>query len=81
VYPVSTNDDGVKIQPENMEQEKLYHCVFKDKILLFYKDAQEILNCYEIEEQELVQKIKSISNKDEIEKFLEDYIKQNGLKH
>ena len=64
-----------------MEQEKLYHCIFKDKVLLIYKDVQEILNCYEIEEQELVQKIKSISNRDEIEKFLEEYIKQNGLKH
>jgi hypothetical protein len=81
VYPVSTTEDGVKIQPENMVQEKLYHCVFKDKILLFFKDTQEVLNCYEIEEQELVQKIKSISNKDEIEIILEDYIKQNGLKH
>ena len=64
-----------------MEQEKLYHCVFKDKVLLFYKDVQDILNCYEIEEQELVQKIKSVSNKEEIEKIIEDYIKQNGLKH
>jgi len=64
-----------------MEQEKLYHCVFKDKILLFYKDVEGVLNCYEIEEHELVQKIKSVSNRDEIEKFLEDYIKQNGLKH
>jgi hypothetical protein len=81
VYPVSTTEDGVKIQPENMVQEKLYHCVFKDKILLFFKDTQEVLNCYEIEEQELVQKIKSISNKDEIEIILEEYIKQNGLKH
>ena len=64
-----------------MEQEKLYHCVFKDKVLLFYKDDQDILNCYEIEEQELVQKIKSVFNKEEIEKIIEDYIKQNGLKH
>ena len=64
-----------------MEQEKLYHCIFKDKILLFYKDVQEVLNCYEIEELDLVQKIKSASNNDEIEKILEDYIKQNGLKH
>jgi len=81
VYPVSKSGDGVKIQPENMVQEKLYHCVFKDKILLFYKDDQDVLNCYEIEEQELVQKIKSNSNRDEIDKILEEYIKQNGLKH
>ena len=81
MYPISTSDDGVKIQPEKMEQEKLYHCVFKEKLLLFFKDVQDVLNCYEIEEQELIQKIKSISNKNEIEKILEDYIKQNGLKH
>ena len=56
-------------------------CVFKDKILLFYKDDQDVLNCYEIDEQELVQKIKSDSNRDEIDKILEEYIKQNGLKH
>ena len=81
MYPISPTEDGVKIQPENMEKEKLYHCVFKEKLLLFFKDVQDVLNCYEIEEQELIQKIKSISNKNEIEKILEDYIKQNGLKH
>ena len=64
-----------------MEQEKLYHCVFKEKVLLFYKDVQDVLNCYEIEETDLVQKIKSISNNDEIEKFLEEYIEQKDLKH
>ena len=79
MYPVSPGDEGVKIQPENMEKEKLYHCVFKDKVLLFYKDVQDVLNCYEIEEEDLVQKIKTISNNDDIEKFLEEYIKQNGL--
>ena len=79
MYPVSPGDEGVKIQPENMEKEKLYHCVFKDKVLLFYKDVQDVLNCYEIEEEELVQKIKTISDKDEVEKFLEDYIEQKGL--
>ena len=79
--PVSPNEDGVKIQPDNMEKEKLYHCLFKDKVLLVYKDVQDVLNCYEIEEPELVQKIKTHSNQDEIEKILEDYIKQNGLKH
>ena len=81
MYPVSPGEEGVKIQPENMEQEKLYHCVFKDKILLFFKDYQDVLNCFEIEEEELVNKIKAISNKDEVEKFLEEYIKQKGLKH
>ncbi len=81
MYPVSPGADGVKIQPENMEKEKLYHCIFKDKVLLFYKDVQDVLNCYEIEEEDLVQKIKALTNKDEVEKFLEEYIKQKDLKH
>ena len=81
MYPVSTGDGGIKIQPENMEKEKLYHCIFKDKVLLFYKDVQDVLNCFEIEEEELVQKIKALTNKDEVEKFLEEYIKQKDLKH
>jgi len=81
VYPVSTGDDGIKIQPEKMEREKLYHCVFQDKILLFYKDIQDVLNCYEIEEKDLVQKIKAISNKEEVEKFLEEYVEQKDIKH
>jgi hypothetical protein len=81
VYPVSTGDDGIKIQPEKMEREKLYHCVFQDKVLLFYKDVQDVLNCYEIEEKDLVQKIKAISNKEEVEKFLEEYVEQKDIKH
>jgi hypothetical protein len=81
VYPVSSGDDGVKIQPEKMEPEKLYHCVFKDKVLLFYKDVQDVLNCYEIEDSDLVEKIKSISNNNDVEKFLEEYIEQKDLKH
>jgi len=81
VYPISPSDDGIKIQPEKMEKEKLYHCVFQDKVLLFYKDIQDVLNCYEIEEKDLVQKIKAISNKEDVEKFLEEYVEQKDIKH
>ena len=80
MHPISPNDEGVKIQPDNMEKEKLYHCLFKDKVLLLFKDVQDVLNCYEIEEPELVQRIKSQSDQDEIEKILEEYINQKGLK-
>lgn len=81
MYPVSPSGDGIKIQPEKMEREKLYYCVFQDKVLLFYKDVQDVLNCYEIEEKDLVQKIKAISNKEEVEKFLEEYVEQKDIKH
>ena len=34
VYPLVSDADGVKVKPEHMEQEKLYHCIFKEKIML-----------------------------------------------
>ena len=48
-YPLTSNQDGIKIKPEHMEKEHLYHCIFKNKVLLVYKDSQDFLNCYEIE--------------------------------
>ncbi|GFN40101.1 MAG: hypothetical protein O6761_05585 [Thaumarchaeota archaeon] len=80
-YPLSTGKDGIKIKPEKMESEKLYHCVYNDKVFLVYKDEQHFLNCYEIEEKELVDMIKLSSTPDEVQKILEDYIKKQNLKH
>jgi len=28
-YPIIAEADGVKLKPELMEKEKLYHCIFK----------------------------------------------------
>ena len=78
-YPLIAEDDGVKFKPELMEEEKMYHCVFKDKVVLAYKDVQEVLNCYEIEEKELVEQIKQCAEKDQIEKILENYVKKQNL--
>jgi len=80
INPVSVEKEGIKIRPEHMEKEKLYHCIFNNKVLVFYKDDQDLLNCYEIEEAELVEKIKTCNN-DEVEKLFEEYIEQKKLKH
>ena len=83
--PVSVNNEGINFKPELMEKEKLYHCFFKNKIILVYKDQQDFLNCYEIDEPELVekimQKIKTSSQTNEdISSILEEYIEQSNLK-
>ncbi|MFQ6025026.1 MAG: hypothetical protein ACE5JT_00720 [Nitrosopumilaceae archaeon] len=80
-YPLVAGKDGIKIKPEKMEAEKLYHCVYKDKVLLVYKDEQKFLNCYEIEEKELVDLIKQSSGPDDVQKILEDYLTKHNLKH
>ena len=59
VYPVSVDENGVNFNPDNMEKEKLYHCIFKNKAMLIFKDSQDMMNCYEIEEPDLVEQIKN----------------------
>ncbi|WP_428326716.1 hypothetical protein [Nitrosopumilus sp.] len=80
-YPVSVDENGLKIKPEKMEKEKLYHCIFKEKAMLVFKDSQDVMNCYEIEEKDLVEKIKQISSDDDLEKLFEEYLQGQDLKN
>ncbi len=80
-YPVSADENGVNLKPEKMEIEKLYHCIFKNKAFLIFKDSQDVLNCYEIEEEDLVAQIQKCTNDDELEKLFEGYIQGQNLKN
>ena len=80
-YPVSVDDNGVNFKPEKMEKEKLYHCIFKDKAMLVFKDSQDVMNCYEIEEPVLVEQIKNCNNDNDLEKLFEDYMQGKHLKN
>ena len=80
-YPVSVDDNGLNLKPENMEKEKLYHCIFKNKAMLVFKDSQDVLNCYEIEQEDLVEQIKNCNNNNDLEKLFEDYLKGQNLKN
>ena len=80
-YPVSADENGLNLKPEKMEKEKLYHCIFKNKAFLIFKDSQDVLNCYEIEQEDLVEKIRNCNDDDELEKLFEDYVKGQDLKN
>ncbi|NWJ84617.1 hypothetical protein HX854_07855 [Marine Group I thaumarchaeote] len=80
-YPVSADENGVNLKPEKMEKEKLYHCIFKNKAFLVFKDSQDMLNCYEIEQEDLVEKIRTCDNDDALEKLFEDYMGGKNLKN
>lgn len=73
-YPVSVDENGVNFKPEKMEKERLYHCIFKDKAMLVFKDSQDVMNCYEIEEPDLVEQIKRCDDDDDLEKLFDDYL-------
>jgi len=80
-YPVSADENGINLKPEKMKKEKLYHCIFKNKAMLVFKDSQDVLNCYEIEQEDLVEKIRQASNENDLEKLLEDYLDGQNLKN
>jgi len=80
-YPVTADENGVNFNPDKMEKEKLYHCIFKNKAMLVFKDSQDMMNCYEIEEPDLVEQIKKCASDDELEKLFQDYLQGKHLKN
>jgi len=70
-YPVTVQSDGVKLKPEKMIVNQLYHCLFEDKVFLFYKDEEELLHCYEVENADAVREISA--NPSDIEAILKKY--------
>jgi hypothetical protein len=70
-YPVTVQSDGIKLKPEKMIINQLYHCIFEDKIFLFYKDEEELLHCYEVENADAVKEISA--NPSDTEKILKKY--------
>jgi hypothetical protein len=70
-YPVIVGPDGIKLKPEIMNIDQLYHCIIDDKVFLFYKDEQELLHCYEVEDPTAVKEISS--NPSDIENILRRY--------
>jgi hypothetical protein len=41
-----------------MLREELYHCIYQNRIFLFYKDNDDILHCYEISDMDIINNIK-----------------------
>jgi hypothetical protein len=74
-YPVVIENDGIKLKTEKMIAERLYHCVYQSKVFLFYKDEQDLLHCYEVEDPRAVKEI--AENPSQLEDILKKYADQN----
>ena len=66
-------DNKIKIKPELMITENLYPILFENSLFLFFKDENELINCYEVTEKELVEKAQK--NPERILEMLEDWDK------
>ena len=56
-YPVLAESEGIKIKTEKMVIDKLYYCIYDNKVFLFYKDQESLLHCYEVQNPEAVKEI------------------------
>ena len=70
-YPVVVEEGGIKLRTEKMVADQLYHCIYDNKVFLFYKDEEGMLNCYEVENPEAVREI--ANNPSDIESILKKY--------
>ena len=73
-YPVIVEKDGIKIQPENMIADKMYYCIHNNKVYIFYKDEENLMHCYEVDDPLVVQEI--INNPDKLEDILLKHSKE-----
>jgi len=72
--PVHIDEDNkIKIKPELMITENLYPLIFEKSLYLFFKDENEMLNCYEVTDKELVEKAQK--NPENILELLEEWNK------
>jgi hypothetical protein len=76
-YPVIAQPDGIKLKPEIMIIDQLYHCIFEEKVYLFYKDQDELLHCYEVQDPTVTKEISE--NPGDIEKILEKYSQSSQI--
>ncbi|MDN5868391.1 MAG: hypothetical protein L0H55_13480 [Candidatus Nitrosocosmicus sp.] len=63
-------ENKIKINPESMIIEKLYPIIHDNSIFLFYKDENELINCYEITDKSILEKV--MLNPDKIIEILEE---------
>jgi hypothetical protein len=70
-YPIEIDKENkIKIKPDLMIKEKLYPFIHENSIYLFFKDENEIINCYEMLDKEV--KDNMLKNPDRIIEILEE---------
>ncbi len=67
------NDNGISLNPDKMIREELYHCIYQNRIFLFFKDNDDMLHCYEITDIDTINGIKE--NPENIDNILNNLAK------
>lgn len=56
-YPVRAEEEGIKLRPELMQVDVIYHCIYDNSVYIFFKDQEELLHCYQVEDPDAVSAI------------------------
>ena len=75
---VKSSKDGIIIKSEEMEKDKIYTCIHDGKVFLFFKNELGLLNCYEVQDEAIAEKIKATPDSDSVKKILEELIKSDN---
>jgi hypothetical protein len=59
-----------------MIREELYHCIYQNRVFLFFKDNDDMLHCYEISDIDTINDIKG--NPENIHKILNNLAKDQS---
>ena len=78
--PIVAKEDGIVIKTEKMEVDKIYPCIYQNRVYLFFKDEHELLNCYEVEDKEAAEAIKANPDSDSIKTILEKVARKQQQK-
>ena len=76
--PVIAGPDGIKLRTEKMIPDQLYHCIYENKVFLFFKDEEGMLNCYEVGDPLAVNEI--AKNPSHLEEILKKYADHKAQK-
>jgi hypothetical protein len=52
----------------------MYYCIYENKVYIFYKDEENLMHCYEVDDPTVVQEI--INNPDNLEEILLKHSKE-----
>ncbi len=74
--PIFAKQDGIVIKTEKMVVDKIYSCVYQNKVYIFSKDEHGLLSCYEVEDKETAEAIKADPDSDSIKTILENAVKK-----
>ncbi len=75
--PIISTQEGIIIKSELIDDDKIYPCIHEGRLFLFFKNRFGLLNCYEVRDQEIADKIRSDPNSDSIKKLLSSIIESN----